>query len=268
MHSSIFSLVLTTALCLLLTPALSSARDVQEILASGKLVMLTFPNQESAFTSIDTTQGPMPEVGRSGHFLGIDVELVQAFADSMGVDLEIRPVSEPRFAALIPDLLSNRGDLIASSFSITPERREIVDFSDPYFSIHAVLVARNDSGIQGPESLHELIGTAVDGSSHAARMVRMGLDKSMIIEVDFLLETYGLVTDGDADFTIADSSNPVTRTESYPDLEVVYEFPDNEDYGFALPKGSDLTPFINQFLKESRANGLLEQILAKYGLGA
>lgn len=251
-------------LSLLLHPAVGQARDLQEVLDSGKVVMLTFPNQESAFSSIDITQGPMPAVGKASHFLGIDVDLMQAFAEFIGVELEIRPVSEPSFSALIPDLLAGRGDLIASSFSITPERSKILEFSDPYYSIQAVLVARRDSNIRSPEDLEGRIGTAVTGSSHAARMVRMGIESRRIVLVDFLLETYGHVTDGEADFTIADSSNTELRLQSYPELEAVYRFPDVESYGIAFPKGSDLRSAVDRFLEHAKSTGKLDEILAKY----
>ncbi len=252
---------------LLLSPTSGHARDLQEVIDSGKIVMLTFPNQDSAFSSIDIAQGPMPATGTASHFLGIDVDLMQAFAESLGVELEIRPVSEPSFSALIPDLLAGRGDLIASSFSITPERSEILDFSDPYYSIRAMLVVRKDSGIRSPQDLDHRVGTAVAGSSHAARMARMGIERQRIVLVDFLLETYGMVTDGEADFTIADSSNTEYRLESYPELEAVYQFPDMESYGIAFPKGSDLRPAVDRFLVHAKSSGLLDQILQKYFAG-
>ena len=252
---------------LLLSPPSGQARDLQEVIDSGRIVMLTFPNQESAFSSIDITQGPMPSTGTASHFLGIDVDLMLAFAESLGVELEIRPVSEPSFSALIPDLLAGRGDFIASSFSITPERSKILDFSDPYYSIRAMLVVRKDSGIRNPDDLENKVGTAVAGSSHAARMKRMGIERQRIVLVDFLLETYGQVTDGEADFTIADSSNTEYRLKSYSELEAVYQFPDVESYGIAFPKGSDLRPAVDRFLADAKSSGLLDRILKKYFVG-
>lgn len=72
--------------------------------------------------------------------MGYDVELVMLVAQELDVKLEI---TSANFDALIPMLQSGKADIAAGCFSITPERREMVDLTDPYFDGSVVMVVRS-----------------------------------------------------------------------------------------------------------------------------
>ena len=63
--------------------------------------------------------------------IGIDMELAQAIADELGVELEIQDMS---FTSLISSIPSHKIDMAIAGISITEERKETMDFSDPYLS--------------------------------------------------------------------------------------------------------------------------------------
>jgi len=89
---------------------------------------------------------------------GLDIDVAQAFADRMGVELEIIPVTGPN---RIPFLQTGRIDLVAGALSITPERSEQVLFSAPYSALQTVLFARKELDITGYDDLGDLrIGVA------------------------------------------------------------------------------------------------------------
>ena len=138
--------------------------------ARGKLIMLCFPHQESPFIRVDV------EIGID-QYDGIDYEIMTGFARSLGVTLEVHPV-KPSFATLVPALLAGEGDVIASSFSITPERRQKVDFSRPYYAVHTVVLVRKDSHLASPadlaaitpEEISRTLGNLPSATFHGAQL--------------------------------------------------------------------------------------------------
>ena len=244
----------------------AGTRDLDEIVASGELVMLTFPHQESIFSRTNLDHGvPMPRLGSSSDFKGIDVDLMNAFAESLGVELKIRPVSEPRYSALIPDLLSGRGDIIASSLTITNERLSRVNFSRPYFEVYPVIVTRIDSELAGAEELGGHVGAVTAGSSHEQRLLRDGIDPAALKRVDFTIEAYAAVIEGDADYTLADSLSARRFVNSEPKLKVAFRLDGSDEYGVAVPKDSpNLLEALNAFIDRSHSSGEIERVLATH----
>jgi len=259
-------LVLCSLVACLVFVAPATARDLDEIVASGELVMLTFPHQESIFARTNLAHGtPMPRLGGYGDFEGIDVDLMQSFADSLGVELKIRPVSEPRYAALIPDLLAGKGDLIASSLTITEQRLRQVDFSRPYFEVYPVIVTPTKSDLERSDDLTRHVGVVTAGSSHEQRLVGMGIDPATLVRVDFSIECFSALLDGDADYTLADSLSARRFVDDEPDLKVAFRLDDSDDYGFAVPKDSpQLLAELNRFLEGVSSNGEIGRVLAKH----
>lgn len=235
-----------------------------EIKSRGNLVMLSFPHQESAFVRTNVVSGPMRRIGTANGFQGIDVDLMKAFAESLGVRLDIRPVSEPSYGALIPDLLAGKGDLIASSFTITAERKQKVDFSDPYYSVYPVILTRVGSPIAAVADLAGKRAAAIPGSSQEEHLRELGVASEKILAVDFRLETYTAVMDGEADFTLADSSSAMRFLHGYPKLRIAFRLPGEDEYGFAVPRGSDLREALNRFLAEMKTTGALERIIRRH----
>jgi len=86
---------------------------------------------------------------------GLDVEVAQALARDMGVQLEIvQTTAQNR----IPYLQTNRVDLVISSFSITAERARAIAFTIPYAGAQQVVVARRDLALA---SLADLAGKRI-----------------------------------------------------------------------------------------------------------
>ena len=82
--------------------------------------------------------------------VGSDVEAAELLAKDLGLQLEIVNTTN---SARIPNLLSNKVDLIISSLSITPDRQKAVDFSIPYGAIQAAVGAPKSMKLTGIEDL-------------------------------------------------------------------------------------------------------------------
>ncbi len=263
-----------TALALLSAPAPAAAAtpasratgsDLARVKKSGKLVMLTFPHQQNPFIRVNLEKGAMVRSGSAEYFRGFDVDLMSGFARKLGVALEIHPVSEPSYGALIPDLLAGQGDLIASSLTITEARRQQVDFSRPYFRAWPVIVTReHDDEIRGLADLKYRVGAVGKGSSHEERLLKMGVASEMLRRYDFAIEAYGAVADGQAEYLMADNSSAATVLKEEPGLKIAFSLPEEHFFGIALPPGSDLLAALDEYLAEAERSGELDRLRERY----
>lgn len=256
---------LSTLLTLLAAAgAAAGPSAVETVQQRGKLIMLSFPHMGSTFVRPDLSYGPTKRVAPAGHFTGIDIELMSSFAESLGVELEVRTLEEPGYAPLIPALLDGTADLLASSLTITADRREQVDFSEPYFTVYPTVITRRDSQIAKIEDLAEHTAVTIAGSSHQEQLRGLGFPEKQEKHVEFTSEYYTEISEGNADFAVVDSITAARDLADFPDLEIAFRLPGEEHYGIALPPGSDLLPLLDRFLARTKANGELQRVIERY----
>jgi glutamine transport system substrate-binding protein len=214
---------------------------------------------------IDTTYPPF-EFQVGGEYQGIDVELIKAIAENQGFEIQFRPMD---FVGIIPALEEGELDLAIAGMSITEERQEVVDFSDPYFDAGLTLVTTKDNAEIA--SLDDLKGKiiAVKSGTTGSKFVGENREKygyriayfddspSMFLEVanshaDALVEDYPVIA--------------YAITTRNLELKTVGERLTDEKYGIAVLKGqhSELLKQINEGLQEVKDNGTYEEIVNKY----
>jgi ABC-type amino acid transport substrate-binding protein len=243
----------------------AAAGDLADVKERGELVMICFPHQDSEFVAVDLSGGAMPKIGTPENFKGVDVDVMQLFADHLGVVLRIRPVSVPSYGELIPALLRGDGDVVASSLTITDERREQADFSIPYYRTYPVVIVREGSAIQDIDDLAGKVAATIPGSSQEQHLRDLGFDDAHIRHVHFTREAYLAVQSGEADFALVDSGTSSTLLAEMPDLAIGFRFEQSEPYGYAVRPGSDLLAPLNALLEELEAGGRLNEIFEKHG---
>jgi ABC-type amino acid transport substrate-binding protein len=238
--------------------------ETQAVKARGKLVVVSFPHQDSEFMSVNLERGPMKKVGGVDDFKGMDVDIMAGFASTLGVTLEIRPIATPGYGELIPSLLAGDGDVIASSFTITPARRAQVDFSIPYFESPELVVMRKDAAISSVADLKGRKGAAVKGSAQADLLRSLGVAEADLVLGDFTRDGYQAVAEGRADFAVVDGGSLDMVLGDFPDLKAGFPVGEGVKYGFAVRKGSDLLPVLDKYLRWLRATGKLEELKSKW----
>ena len=114
--------ILALVLVLILTFAAAALAEespkLADIQAKGKLILGT-----------DAVWAPFEYIGANGEPTGADVEITAYIAEQLGVELEIMNVS---FETLTTYLVNDEVDVVLAAMTITEERAETVDFSDPY----------------------------------------------------------------------------------------------------------------------------------------
>ena len=109
--------------------------------ADGNVILLSFevpPAERTLRLGTNPVFHPF-EYAEGSKIVGFDICLAQLVAVECGANLEVIPM---RFRNLIPALASGEVDFIASAITITEERKQIVDFSIPYFESEQVIIVR------------------------------------------------------------------------------------------------------------------------------
>ena len=82
------------------------------------------------------------EIDGEDHIVGFDIEIAKAFAEDLGVELEIKDM---KFEGLIAALVADNIDFIVAGMVPKPERAEVVDFSIPYYQAEqSILIKAED----------------------------------------------------------------------------------------------------------------------------
>ncbi len=213
----------------------------------------------------DTTFAPFEFENEKGEMVGIDMDLLKAIAKDQGFEYEVKVLG---FNAAVQALESQQVDGVIAGMSITDERKQKFDFSDPYFdSGVGMAVSSNNNDVK---SYNDLKGKKV--------AVKTGTEGYTF--ADSIKDKYGftLTTFEDSANMYEDvkSGNAAACFEDYPvlgyaitqgqPLKMVGEMEAGNSYGFAVSKGknAELIEKFNTGLKNLKANGEYQKILDKY----
>ena len=252
MRSLVRSATLASLALALLTAAQpAAARSVAEIKKSGELVMISYLGGNESF--LRAVPG--------GGYEGLDYELVAGFARTLGVRLRVVP--KPRFVELIPALLAGEGDLIASTMSITAEREQVVDFTGPYFPVVVMVLALEGSGLSGVASLAGKRVGVPPATTLEARAAKMGF-AAITPNARTAAEGLRSLRSNEVDVVLMESSLALPVLAREPGIEVVATLPEVEQYGIAVPPGSDLRGALDAFLVSTRNGRSFYQLVLRY----
>ena len=107
------------------------------------------------WTQTDDSNGAVPISGTNDFAYGYDVMMAKLIAESMGKELEIVKLD---WDSLVPAVASGDVDMVIAGQSITSERLEVVDFSDPYFYASIVTLTKADSAYANAAAVADLAG--------------------------------------------------------------------------------------------------------------
>ncbi|MCS7111141.1 MAG: basic amino acid ABC transporter substrate-binding protein [Ignisphaera sp.] len=209
---------------------------------------------------------PFEYISPGGEIVGIDIDLIKALAKRLGYEVEIVSMS---FDGLIPALVNNQIDVIASGLTITSERAEVVSFTIPYWDAdQAIIVARNSNF--RPKGLEDLVDKIVgvgSGTTAEGLLTDFVKDTGKNIDVksydSYVLAVKDLVN-GRLDAVVIDT--PVARSfaESY-DIVVSCIVETGEKYGLAVRKNdTELLNNLNKVLEEFLKSKEWQEIINKH----
>ncbi|MFC3298359.1 amino acid ABC transporter substrate-binding protein [Arthrobacter agilis] len=200
--------------------------------------------------------------GGSGALTGYDVEVITAVAEKMGVEAEFE---ETQWDAIFAGLEAGRFDVIANQVSITDERKESYDFSEPYTVSSGVIVTTADN--DDISSFEDLDGKTT-AQSLTSNWNDLAKESGANVEpVEGWAQSVTLLEQGRVDATINDELTYLDyqKNNSNENIKIAATTEENSQSAVAVRKGStELVDAIDSALEELRADGTLAEISQKY----
>jgi polar amino acid transport system substrate-binding protein len=219
--------------------------------------------QEVLKIGTDGAYPPFNNLTADGKLEGSDIDIANALCAEMKVTCEF--VTQD-WDGIIPALQAGKFDAIIASMSITDERKQKVDFTNPYYSNHLRIVAKKGSGITGPDSLKgKTVGA--QRSTLAATYSEDKLGRTSTVKLyDTQTAAYSDLEAGRLDGLVSDVYPAFDWLKDKPGYEFVGAKIDIDDkIGIAVRKGdTELQSALNKALKAIRDNGTYAKLNAKY----
>jgi len=243
--------------------AVEEAQGEEEMAAAGELpdlggreITIAVENQYLPFNYID------PDTGEPA---GWDYDVWDEICNLLNCTPNY---VEASWEGMIQAVADGQYDAAADGITITPDRQEIVDFSEGYVSIEQRLLVRIDEdrieSIQDIVDNDELrLGTQVGTTNYETATEYLPEDRIQAFE-QFPFAVQALAA-GDVDAVIIDETAGLGyQGENADRLKLVGPSYSSDELGFIYQKGSDLVEPVNMALDELKANGRLQEINTNY----
>jgi polar amino acid transport system substrate-binding protein len=169
---------------------------------------------------------------------------------------------------LIPSLQTGKADCVISSMTITDERKQSVDFSEPYANAQLALLANANSDVQSIDDINQsgrtiAVKTGSTGDTYATK----NLTNCTITRLSDESACATEVAQGRADGFIYDQLTIYRDQRDNPDTtKAIYiPFQETEKWGIAVQKGnSELLLQLNKFIEDSKSTGEFDKLTNTY----
>src|SRR5215216_1414645 len=196
---------------------------------------------------------PPFEQGKAPNYTGFDIDLVNAMAKEMGREVTYEDTS---FDTIFRDLAAGKFDMVASATTITPDREQTVDFTNPYYLSEQALVVPTGS---------DIATIAVQQGTTGQLYVEDETDAGEVRKFPAGPDAINAVKTGTSDAAVIDlpvAQEAVSKTEG---IEVATSIPTDEQYGFVVQQDdTELLGELNDALKKIEDDGTYTEIYKKW----
>ncbi len=242
--------------------------DLEIIRQRGKLIAITDMNSTNYFVY-------------RGEPMGFHFELLNEFADHLGVDLEL--ITENQLEKACDLLQKGKADIIAIGLTVNSARKQKILFTDPIIQTRQVLVQRkprNWRSLKADALERQLIRNQLDlayktvfvqeNSAHIDRLKALANeigDTISIIGVPYHSEELiRFVANGEIEYTVCDENIAMVNSTYYPDIDIStpVSFPQNIAWGLKKQESSDLLNELNVWISTFKESRRYLSVYAKY----
>lgn len=245
--------VIAALLCVLVLGALFTACSKKDSVATIKEKGVIVMGTNAEFEPF--------EYRDNGEITGIDVEIAQALAEKMGVELKIEDMA---FDSLVGAIGSGKIDFIAAGMTADPDRDKNVDFSDGYYDAYQAIIVKEGSDIKGSADLAgKKIGVQQGTTGdiycsdevEGAEVSRYSKGSEAILDL----------INGKIDCVVIDNFPAMKFVSKNEGLTILEDKITSETYSIAVGEGDEkLLAEVNAVIKELKADGTLDAIIQKY----
>jgi polar amino acid transport system substrate-binding protein len=212
----------------------------------------------------DVPYPPFEEFGKTKtEFKGFDIELVEAIAKKIGRTPEFKDTS---FDTIFRDLAQGKFDMVASATTITDEREETVDFTNPYYlpSAQSIVVTKGNSDLKTGKDLEGLVVGVQQGTT-GEEYVEEEIKTKELRTFPQGPDTIPALKAGTIDAVVIDRPVAENIIAADSDLEISGGIETEEQYGFVVQQDDEeLLEELNEGLKEVIDSGEYKTIYTKW----
>ena len=247
------ALILSVLLVLTLAACGGGSSDGLTI-EEGKLIMST--NAEFPPYEMTTDEGG---------FAGIDIEIAQAIADKLGLELVIDDMD---FDGALLAVQQGRSDIVMAGVTVNDKRLKVMDFSNTYANGVQVVIVKEGSDVTMDNLGEKLIGTqrGTTGYIYASDTPENGgYGEDHVVAYDSGITAVQALMNGQVDAVIIDNAPAQEFVKANAGLTILEGTWANEDYAIGFNKGNTkLVEAVNKALAELVADGTVQKIIDKY----
>ncbi|MFT3955107.1 MAG: basic amino acid ABC transporter substrate-binding protein [Piscinibacter sp.] len=214
----------------------------------------------------DAAYAPFESQNEKGEIVGLTVDVVTAVAQKAGI--EVKFVNTP-WEGIFNSLQQGDRDLLASSITITDERKQTMDFTNPYFDAYQLIAVKATSKVSKFDDLKKLkVGVQTGTTGDEVVTKQQGKNSTNVKRFESTPLALKELEAGGVDAVVADNgvvinyvtNNPGAKFKTVSDKAFA-----PEQYGFAVKKGNaELLEKLNKGLADIKADGSYDKIYAKY----
>ncbi len=214
----------------------------------------------------DAAYAPFESQNEKGEIVGFDIEVVKAIAAKAG--FEVKFVNTP-WEGIFNALGQGDRDMVVSAVTITEERKQTMDFSNPYFDAAQLIAVKEDSKVAKFGDLKKLkVGVQTGTTGDEAVTKLLGKNSTAIKRFESTPLALKELESGGVDAVVADNgvvvhyvaNNPGGKFKTVSDPEFV-----PEQYGIAIKKGNaELLGLVNKGLADIKADGTYDKIYTQF----
>jgi polar amino acid transport system substrate-binding protein len=204
------------------------------------------------------------EYREGGEVVGFDADIMNEIASRLGLETEW--VDSP-FDTIFTDLAAGQFDVVISGATITAEREEQVNFSEPYFRSLQALTVQEDSGIASFDDVGQGHVVAVQSGTTGEIWAEENLQANgaEIRAFPDYPPLYNALEAGQVDAVVFDESSAVPEVAERQGIELVDTVDTEEAYGIAVdPNNEDLLDALNEAFQAMLDDGTYDEIYDGY----
>lgn len=204
------------------------------------------------------------EFVEGGEPVGFDLDLMREIGNRIGFEPRFQNTT---FDGIIPGLTSGTFEMAISVMTITEEREQQVDFSDPYFDADQSLLVQADSEIRSTDDLADATVGVQLGTTGAMEANNLAGENKVgdVRTFDTVEDAFTALENGQVDAVLNDfpvSQDRVLQSDGA--VEIVQTIPTGEQYGIAFPTDSPRVEEVNRALAEIKQDGTYARIYEKW----
>lgn len=237
----------------------ASGSDTMQLVTDGTLTIGTSAEYEPF------------EYMEDGEYKGFDLELAQAIADDLGLELKIENVD---FDTIVPGVASGtKYDMGIAAITATPEREKEVGFTDSYYMDDQAIVTMADNteitGDNYADALNaEGVKIAVQSGSTAEAFTKENFPNAELVPFKNATDCFAAVQSSQANALVTNRSVAAQLVAtSFSNEQVIKQISTGEEYAIAVNKDNTaLLDALNDSIAKLTEDGTVDELMTKYNI--